>query len=373
MEALPEPSGGDRNKGPAYLAVALTFCAVACIFVLLRLFVRIRMIHSTGWDDVFICVALALSITTAGFNTTSELAAFGRHVYYLSNSQISRATKYTIFGEAFFLLSLGFSKTSICLFLLRILKSSHGKKKKLFLYFTIGLLTIATALAVVGPLGQCQPVSKQWNPNLPGHCGNPDLHTYLSYFNGAVAVWVDFSLAAFPITFIKDLQLSMRNKFALSGLLSFGVFAGVCAIVRTSLESSLSVTTDITWAVVDAGVWALVETNISITIACIPTLQPLFIVIVEQLTSAKASHDFPTDRYRARSGAEGLKRTGTFRMIGNAHDADHEVGPPTELTTYVSSGRNNDSGSEKNLVSGAEIPGISVETVIKSSSTRKPT
>lgn len=58
MEALSEPLGGDRNKGPAYLAVALTFCAVACVFVLLRMFVRLRMVRSTGWDDAFICVAL---------------------------------------------------------------------------------------------------------------------------------------------------------------------------------------------------------------------------------------------------------------------------------------------------------------------------
>lgn len=115
------------------------------------------------------------------------------------------------------------------------------------------------------------------------------------------------------------------------------------------------------------------ETNISITIACIPTLQSLFIAIAEKLTSAKASYDPTKDRYQARSGAEGPKRTGTFRMIGNAHDVDPEVGLPTELTTYVSSGRKNDSGSEEGLVSDAEMPGITAETVIKISSARMPT
>ena len=38
-----------------------------------------------------------------------------------------------------------------------------------------------------------------------------------------MAAWVDFSLAAFPITFIKDLQLCMQKKIVLCGLMSIGV------------------------------------------------------------------------------------------------------------------------------------------------------
>ena len=56
MEALSEPSGKDQNKGPGLDVVNATFCALACIFVLSRLFVRVRMIHSVGWDDVCICL-----------------------------------------------------------------------------------------------------------------------------------------------------------------------------------------------------------------------------------------------------------------------------------------------------------------------------
>ena len=58
MEALSEPSGGDQNKGPGLNAVNTTFCALTCVFVLSRLFVRVRMIHSVGWDDVCICITI---------------------------------------------------------------------------------------------------------------------------------------------------------------------------------------------------------------------------------------------------------------------------------------------------------------------------
>ena len=38
-----------------------------------------------------------------------------------------------------------------------------------------------------------------------------------------VAAWVDFTLAAFPITFIKDLALSNREKIVLTVLMSMGI------------------------------------------------------------------------------------------------------------------------------------------------------
>ena len=58
MEALSKPSGGDQNRGPELDAVAATFCALACISVLSRLFVRMKMIHAVGWDDATICLTM---------------------------------------------------------------------------------------------------------------------------------------------------------------------------------------------------------------------------------------------------------------------------------------------------------------------------
>lgn len=72
--------------------------------------------------------------------------------------------------------------------LLRILEQSHGKKKKLFLYFNIGLLVVTAAICLGQTLGQCYPVSKQWNPMIPGHCAGPVILTKISYFNGGMLI-----------------------------------------------------------------------------------------------------------------------------------------------------------------------------------------
>lgn len=113
-------------------------------------------------------------------------AGFGRHVYDLSPPHLSLAVKYIILSETAFTLSLAFSKVSICLFLLEILNNSTAKKRRWFLYLTICLLVVTAAVCVGQQLGQCQPTSKLWRPEVPGTCENPDVQTIFSYFNGGM-------------------------------------------------------------------------------------------------------------------------------------------------------------------------------------------
>lgn len=113
-------------------------------------------------------------------------AGFGRHVYDLSLPQLSLAVKYIMLSEAAFTLSLAFSKVSICLFLLEILSNSSAKKRKWFLYLTMCLLLVTAAICVGQQLGQCQPATKLWHPEVPGSCENPDVQTKFSYLNGGM-------------------------------------------------------------------------------------------------------------------------------------------------------------------------------------------
>lgn len=49
-EAIPKPTDGDVNRGPAVIAVAWAECALAIVAVGLRFWAR-RLIRGTGWDD----------------------------------------------------------------------------------------------------------------------------------------------------------------------------------------------------------------------------------------------------------------------------------------------------------------------------------
>ena len=87
----------------------------------------------------------------------------------------------------------------------------------------------------------------------------------------------------------------------------------------------------------------------------------------------RGSHDPSKPRYQARGYAAVFKRKGTFDHLGDAHDGEPEAGMPIEMTTtYVSSGRQKDSGSVQSLVTDAAMPGITAETDIRISRAHIP-
>ena len=67
------------------------------------------------------------------------------------------------------------------------------------------------------------------------------------------------------------------KKIGLSLLLGLGVFAAVCAAIKTSYLPTLTAESDFTWLTVGLLEWNVVEVNVIIIAACIPVIRPLFL------------------------------------------------------------------------------------------------
>ena len=178
-------------------------------------------------------------------------------------------------GRPLLIFSLSFSKISICLFLLRVLDKTHIKFRRAFLYFLIFLALVNAVISAACVLDRCRPVRKSWNPKVPGHCKDPKIFWRFAYVNGALNAFGDFALALFPISFIKDLNLPLRRKVMVFCLMSCGVICGALSITRTVAGSDLAPRSDTTWDSVDASILSVVEENVSIIVACVPTLGSL--------------------------------------------------------------------------------------------------
>ena len=55
---LQEPPGGRQNKGTSFLVIALTCTIIASIVVALRVYIRVWVKRTYGWDDGFIVASL---------------------------------------------------------------------------------------------------------------------------------------------------------------------------------------------------------------------------------------------------------------------------------------------------------------------------
>lgn len=125
----------------------------------------------------------ALSLVTAAFNVIEFKAGFGQHIESLRAGQVIRSLEFASFSETSFILSLMFSKISICVFLLRLLADSLAKKQRYFLYLWIALLLVVNVVCVGQQLGQCTPANKKWNPTIPGTCEDPNIQSKFAYLN----------------------------------------------------------------------------------------------------------------------------------------------------------------------------------------------
>ena len=77
------------------------------------------------------------------------------------------------------------------------------------------------------------------------------------------------------------LQLKIKTKIGLCLLMSTTALAAICAIVKTTKLNELSDLADFTYGTVDLVTWGIVEADVIIIAACIPTLRP-FVISVQK-------------------------------------------------------------------------------------------
>ena len=170
----------------AVVLLVVNLCATILLF--LRLYIRLRLTKSCGWDDRTIFVGWASTSKSAEslpFRTNIEIQILqitvvsgilnsiynygtGDHVVFVTPAQLTDNKKWAFIIEIMIFSSNMFIKLSVGLFLLRIFTT---KKRRIWFIYTINVFTILTnGSAAVAILCQCRPIEKIYNPMIPGTC-----------------------------------------------------------------------------------------------------------------------------------------------------------------------------------------------------------
>ena len=164
----------------------------------------------------------------------------GRHGYYLQKSQLRH---FTALGWADWIqtfITLMFTKISICLFLLRIV---DGRNIRIGMYLLIGCLILFTTVFTCLFLGICRPLKAYWNVGMESVCLSDKMVENIVMAQGSMSapfqfadlatlkpsivlsIITDLICAAFPIFFLRGLQVRLRTKIALCVLMGLGVMS----------------------------------------------------------------------------------------------------------------------------------------------------
>ncbi|KAI0157941.1 hypothetical protein GGR52DRAFT_576912 [Hypoxylon sp. FL1284] len=262
----------DESRGPTLSIVIWTSTAIATAFVALRIYTRFYITKSQGWDDAVIVLSAILNLIGASLCSASIAHGVGRHIYYISDEDMTKALYYDAIERAPGILAYNVPKLSVVILLVRLM--GNARRHAWVLYSVITVLFITSILAISLYLGRCRPIEHLWNPSSSAECLPDRVFDTVSYFCGAWSAFTDVVLAVFPITLFWNLQMKKSRKISLMILMALGSIASVAAILKTT-QISTNHAVDEPWDAFWLTILTYVEVDLVIIAACAPTLPKL--------------------------------------------------------------------------------------------------
>jgi len=330
MDVQPPP-GGNQDRGPQLVALYWVESAVAIIVVAMRLWGRM-MIRGTSYDDYVMLLTLVLFLCLASFVTYYASIGGCRHLFYLTPPEQMLAVEYNWATQPWGIFGFATGKISVALLILRIM-GPNSVWRKWMLYLSIVSVFIINALGCILTFVQCSPSYALWNPQLvatgQATCWDPKVQSDYAIFLSSWNILIDIVLAILPVSILWGLNMPARQKLGLGGLLSLGLLAAVCGIVKVNYLAGLNARSDLTWETYNLFAWSGAELFVIIVCGSVPPIKPVYdrffgkgLHTSAGSTSKKYAYGSRSDGSGSKHGASALDRQNRGEYI------DLETAPP---------------------------------------------
>jgi len=98
----------------------------------------------------------------------------------------------------------------------------------------------------------------------------------LVYSCAGIGIFQDFVILLMPLPQLAGLQMNTRKKLNILAMFSVGAFATITSIIRLKFITGINHSLDSTWDNVEPIIWSMIEINMAIICACMPSLRTLF-------------------------------------------------------------------------------------------------
>ncbi|OJD29988.1 cation-transporting atpase 4 [Diplodia corticola] len=252
------------------------------VSLVLRIYVRLTK-SPWGWDDTCACLG---AIPFAWLCAETLIAAnngLGAHEWHITPTMQKEAFKAFVFFEVAYCTSIILIKLSIALTLTRIV--TDQTVILWILRTTIVVFSSVTLSVAIYCLCQCQPIAKIWDPTIEGHCHPSNIITALSMTVTVTSIISDIIISVLPIPLLWNVKINRYSKLAAGFLLSLGLFASICSMVRLAYTLALTSTDDYLFHIYGVTVWCyqltipisnpVAEVGVALTVGSLSTLRPL--------------------------------------------------------------------------------------------------
>ncbi|KAJ5296753.1 WD40-repeat-containing domain protein [Penicillium atrosanguineum] len=306
------------------LPVTTALTILAILLVAIRLWTRIRLIKSPGYDDLLVTLALVclpLIMTSSGMETEGALIhgkcvanpsprrllspsmhsfspverenGLGISKHDLSWEMRRTQMRMLWLSIPFYNLSLTLSKLSALILYGRIF---HHRGFRIAKYALMTFIIISGLWMVISGFVFCVPIHTFWS----GHILAAEAHCLpvgpVWYANAAMQIFSDVAILILPMPLLWKLHLPLRQRAGI--MIVFGVGILVIATSSARLYELWKMVNggDFTKTNENAAVWSSLEANVSIICACLPPLHPFISRIFSLCFLPQPLHSSPVSK-----------------------------------------------------------------------------
>jgi len=258
---------------PTIIGSGVVCLTVATIAVWMRMYTKLIIIKSAGWEDwtSFIAWAGFAAYTSIGF--TCLRYGMGVHQWDVPLANVIQFAKLSNIGEILYMPMIFITKLSILLQYIAIFIPNHKRKSYYIIQALIWLnLSFFTALMFV-EIFECVPREKIWDPTVPGHCVNIQLSFIVT---AAINIVSDVSILVLPMLWVWKLQMETKQKLKLFVVFGTGVFACISSIMRLVMSVKNVGSDDETFVLTPVALWTGGEIASGIVAGCLPAMSRFF-------------------------------------------------------------------------------------------------
>ncbi|PQE24041.1 integral membrane protein [Rutstroemia sp. NJR-2017a BVV2] len=286
-------------SGGQLIAVAIAFIPIITIFVALRVYSRRLSKAEWGLDDYIVLVSFVIQIGASALAICFvKYGGVGRHLDALEQINppiVTSYYKYLLAVSFYYFAMVGIPKLAILALYLRIFTIPLYRN---LVYFLAFIVTATGIVCSVMTLNLCRPFPFNWDRKIPGgSCYNESLF----YRWGSLPnIITDLAILIIPMPMVWKLHTSRNMKIGLTLTFLTGSIGLATSILRFDSFFKGSALEDGTWSSVDLMTWTLVEPDVYLIAACLPTYRPLLLDFLTKTHLLKKS--------TASGGSSGLQR-----------------------------------------------------------------
>jgi hypothetical protein len=207
------------DRGPQLAATIILFLCLSWVTVILRCYVRIRMIKCFAFDDYLTLITLFFFTIYGGLAISGVHWGSGRHLADLTVREQWNAMEIWYFCELFYILATTFLRLAAGYLLLRVaLRRAH----RYILHFGNVVNVLFNIYFFFFTIFQCTPIDYWWTRVDGMHTGRclSQLSADSTYAQSALSALIDWTYGILPIFIVWDLNMNKKKKLLVAMILS---------------------------------------------------------------------------------------------------------------------------------------------------------